>query len=227
MLLLVSLACTGPSSSSDSGSTDSGSVSTDTGSSETDCLAFHGIRSESSKWVHLNEVSAYTPDSHYTQQVVAYDPVAGTASISTHDYRVWNDGSQSQDNHYVDAYSCDEGGLYRLGSESEIHSISGDYENQYTSTTTYESPLLVRPGTLALGDEWHSATNWTNVRSDGNETSGSAAQDWVVGEVDVTEGEYTGFRIDKMIDGEAYPHYFAADVGIFLNGTRRLETYTP
>ncbi|MCP4804766.1 MAG: hypothetical protein GY913_30220 [Proteobacteria bacterium] len=222
--LLVSLACTGSTAGPDS--QDSG-ASTDTGSSTSDCPAFHGIRSASSKWVHVNDTASYTPESLYTHQVVAYDPIAGTASISTHDYRLWTDGSQSMDNTIVETYSCDEGGLYRLGNEAEIHSISGDYENEYSSTLTYDSPLLVRPGALALGDTWLSTTTWTNARSDGNDTSGELSQDWVVGEVDVTEGDYTGFRIDQMLDGEAYSHYFAADVGIFLNGYRRLDSYTP
>lgn len=225
--LLLLLACTGPTNDDKVDDTGSADDTDDTDEGEVSCLAFHGIRSDSSRWVHDLDTTAYTDNSSWIMDVVAYDPVAGTASVSTKDYRALADGSQSYDNVYLDQYSCDEDGLYLVSTEQTLHSVLNGAESDGSAQYQYDPPMLVRPGSLTVGDSWHSAALVSGVDSHGNHVSSEVDTFYVVGAEDVTEGEWTGFRIDRMVEDVAYPHFFKAEVGVFQEGWRILEVYTP
>ena len=224
MLLFFSLvACTGTPSNND----DSGDSGTDSGDAVTSCLSFHGIQSDSSKWKHVYDSTSYSDDSVWNIEVTAYDPVAGTATLQTLDFRTYANGANSQDNLYDYDYFCNEEGLFLTELRQDNHTTQNGVETDGTNTYEYDPPMLVRPGSLAVGDTWRSQSDYVATNQDGNHSTGQVDSEYVVAAADVTEGEWTGFQVDLMSDGTAYPRYFKADVGEFQNGFRILESYTP
>lgn len=228
MFALLLFACTAgdDTSTDDTGSHDTAAAD-DTGSEIESCLAFHGIRSDSSRWIHVYEQQSYTPDSSYTIDVIAYDADAGTATLRTVDYRVWVDGSQVQNNSYDNNYWCDADGLHLESGSRSIESTNNGTVNAYTQTLTYDPPMFVRPGSLAVGDTWVSETRLTIVKDDGTQQALTVSSAYEVGADGHSYGDWSGLVINLMVDGEAYPRYFQPSVGEYLNGTRVLEIYTP
>lgn len=202
-----------------------GKVADDTAASAV-CGDWSGVQSESSTWIWTLQVDTTTAD--LTTHVVSLDSAGVTLESAYAYHTIYVDSTNDE----TAVYRCDADGLWELSSTATsdvTNSEAGETVN--TKVTTYETPFLVLPAALAMGDTWQATATGTVEES---ATGATHAFDYtsnatVADEIDVSvaAGDYRALRVDREEVGATLQSWYAQGVGLVAADDRELRSYSP
>lgn len=188
------------------------------------CGNMAGIVGEGTRW----EYDPLQPQSTSTRERVVTS-VDGDR-VLVEDSQVTEGENYSYGYTYIYDYRCDESGMWLLGSQYVMESVSGGQVYTYSYDVGYNAPVQVAPATVEFGSVWTSEYDGYYTYDNGMETPFNYTQlNTVVGAdpMELAIGEVTVYRVISEMGAGSTTSYYGEKVGLVQDAQWEIADYDP
>lgn len=197
------------------------------------CLFFHGMMSSSTSWTYRWVASNRLGGRSIS--TFEFDGTNHTATLKTDESWTQTTGGVNHTGTIYEYFVCNDDGLHITRRISDASTtIMGNTEVEHIETV-YDTPALVRPNSLALGDSWTQHAVGTVTRSDGSPpqsinttTTYTVTEDMVSFPSVQIAGLPSGGVMGLKIEGGGNTYWWSQGFGVLRNSViSELTLFSP